>query len=689
MNVSDAQPLQAEPAAFPDADATQRVIVSAESTPASNPQQPAAPAEKLEKTQHTSFRLTTAKKRKKNTKKKRSISRRDKITIITLVSITVLLIIAMAVTMSILLAEPEDDGLILKGVIAAGVNIGGMTPEQAKTALADATANTYTELDMTITVLDSTITLSPKNTGARLDIESVVEDAFNYGRTGTRAERQQAKNHALANSYIVPITSYLNLDTKYIRNAINELGSRFSSTLTQPSLTVTGTRPEMGVPTPDTEVVHQTMSIYVGTAEYGLDTQKLYNKVMEYYNINIFQVIGECTVVAPESIEEDLLEQYELLCVAPVDAQIDPVTYDITPETYGYGFDLDAVKQMIASAPYGTTLEIPLSYIEPNLTEALLSSNLFKDTLSTFSSPLGIDVSWNNNVTLACLSLDGLILKSGEVFSFNEHLGELTADLGYTPAMVYVGTKPTEVVGGGVSQVASVLYNCVLQAGIEILEKHNHAYVTSFIEAGHDAYVHYGEADFRFRNSMPDPIRLDVKIVGNAIEIQIVGSEGRDYLIETEALTVKTKNPGQLLNYMLPNNTSGYQDGQVLVPGITGYDVEIYRYKYNKETGKLLEKELLLTAKYESRDAVVVKLQENATEPTEPSVPDSSDPTVSEPTASDPTVSDPTEPSASDPTVSDPTDPTVTEGSEPTVATEPPTEATDAPASDPTETPAA
>lgn len=621
-----------------DQDATQRVFVGAETAPAVRSQGPAA--------ERSAARAAASRAAAEKNTKKRGMTKKDKITVITIASVTVLLVIALIIALTSILAEPEDDGLILKGVIAAGVNIGGMTPDEAKVALEQATANTYTELDMSITVLDSTIVLSPQDTGARLDIESVVADAFNYGRTGSRAERQQAKNHALANSYIVPITSYLNLDTNYIRNAINDLGGQFSSTLSQPSITVTGTRPEMGVPTPNTQVVHQTMSIYVGTAEYGLDTAKLYDKVMEYYNINIFQVIGECTVVAPESIEEDLLAQYEQLCVVPVDAEIDPVTYAITPEVYGYGFDLDEVKQMIANAAYGTTLEIPLSYIEPNLTEALLSSNLFKETLSEYTSTLGIDLSWNSNVAKACKALDGLILKSGDVLSFNDILGDLTMENGYVAAMVYVGKTPTSVIGGGVSHVASVLYNCVLQAGLEIVEHHNHTYATNFIELGHDAYVHTGAADFQFRNSLPDPIRLSVKIVNNAIVIQIIGTNSREYLIETEALLVKTKVPGQLYNYMLPTNPGGYVNGQVLQAGIMGYDVEIYCYKYDKATGRLLEKELLFTLNYESRDAVVVRLQTPQTDPTEPST----------------TPTETTEPTTpSDPT--DSTDPTVEQGS--------------------------
>ncbi len=552
-------------------------------------------------------------------KRRWRITRKEKITLITLGSVAAVLLIAGIIMISTMFSTPEDDGLILKGVVAAGVNLGGMTPEEAADALAQATADTYTKLDMTVTVLDNQITLSPADTGAKLDIDAVVKDAYNYGRTGSRAEREQAKSNALANSVIIPITSYLNLDTEFIRTEINKLGSQFSSTLTQPNIEVTGNKPAMGVTKPNTQTVHQTMSVYVGTAEYGLDTGKLYNQVLEYYNINIFQVVGECSVVAPDSLEEELLTYYQELCVEPVDAKIDPVTYDVTPEVYGYGFVLDAVKEQIASAAYGTTLEIPLRYLTPNITEELLSSNLFKDVMGDYESDLGAETAWNNNVIVACKKLNGLILKSGDTFSFNEVLGELTADRGYQEALAYVDKKATMVMGGGVSHVASVLYNSALEAELEILEHHSHAYAVNFIATGRDVYVDGTVKNFRFRNNRPDPIRIKAEISNGKICITVEGTDTRDYSVTVNAQITQTLRPGKLYNVMLTNNPGGYQDGQELETGINGYEVKITAFHYSKKNGRLDSQVDLGTRTYDARDAVVVKLRDP--EPTTPSSP--------------------------------------------------------------------
>lgn len=559
----------------------------------------------------------------KKKKAKLQLSSRDKITIITLASVTVVLVIAAIIAFSSMLAMPEDDGLILKGVVAAGVNLGGMTPEQATAALEEATANTYTKLDMTVTVLDTQITLSPRETGAKLDIAAVVQDAYNYGRTGSRAERIQAKNSALANSVIIPITSHLNLNNDYIRSEIEKLGSQFSSTLTQPTITLTGTKPAMGISAPDTEKVHQTLEIYVGTAEYGLDINKLYSQVLEYYNINIFQVVGTCTVVAPNSIEEDLLTYYQNLCAEPVDAQLNQITYEVTPEVYGYGFNLDEVKDQIAGASYGTTLTIPLRYLKPNITAELISGNMFKDVLGEFSSTLGLDSAWNNNVAIACQKLNGLILKSGDEFSFNKLLGELKAADGYQDAMAYVGRTPTMVLGGGVSHLASTLFNSVLEADLQILERHNHTYAVSFIEIGRDVYVLKDEADFRFKNSRPDPIRIDAQVVDNRIQISIIGLDNSGYRVKIETAVTKVIKPGTLCNMMEPNNPGGYVDGDELVLGMNGYHVEIHRKSYSNQSNQLINDALIATCRYQAKDSVVVSINKPAAPPTEPSEPSS------------------------------------------------------------------
>lgn len=552
-------------------------------------------------------------------RKRFSFRKKDKVTLIVLISIVVIMLAAIIGTVCFLFSKPKDDGKILNNVIAAGINLGGMTPEEATAALHKATDNTYTQLDMVIQVLDAEVKLSPADTGARLDVDSVVKDAYDYGRTGSTAERKRAKNHALANSYIVPIQSHLNLNTTYIQSVVDELGSKFSSTLTQPTVTVNGERPEMGVAKPDTTAVHQTMDIFVGTPEYGLNTKQLFDQVLDYYNINIFKVVATCTVVAPDPLDEKLAQIFSEVCVAPVDAQINPDTFEVTPEVYGYGFVMDEVKAQIADAAYGTTLQIPLRFIAPAITEELLSSDLFKDTLGKHSSSIRSDAAWKNNVTLAAKKIDGMLLKAGGTFSFNQVFGELKTADGYQTASVYVGTHLQNEVGGGVSQVASLLYSCALEADLDILERHSNTYLPDYIEKGLDAYVAYGKADLSFRNNTSHPIRINAKVEGSTIKISLTGTNSRNYVIKMDYEVTKTYKPRKLVSNMTPENPGGYKQDQVIVTPITGYDINVYRCKYDKSSGRLLSRNLESMTRYASRDSVTVNIIKPA-EPTQPPV---------------------------------------------------------------------
>ncbi len=572
-------------------------------------------------------------------KRRGKFTQRDKIILISIASLALVFVVLLGIVLANLFKPENDNGLILNNVIAAGVNLGGMTPEQAKAALSQATDNTYSQLDMQVTVVDTTISLAPADTGAKLDVDGVVEEAYNYGRTGSRSEQQQVRAQALTTSYIVDIIPYLNLDSNYIRTAVATLGEQFNSTLSQPSITITGTRPSLDVSKPDTSVAHQIMTIFVGTAEYGLDTQQLYEQILECYNINIFQVAGQCTVITPNALDEKLEVVFNENCVAPVDAQMDMNTYQVTPEIYGYGFDLDQVKEQISNAKYGTTLEIPLTYLAPSITEDLISGDLFKDILGEYTVEIVADSNWISNVTLACKKLNGLILKSGDEFSFNALLGELTSQNGWKEASVFQGKKLTTALGGGATQVASALYQCVLKADLNITEIQHHTYATTFMDLGHDVYTDGENADFRFCNTLPDPLCINATVSNGTLHISIVGTESRDYQVEIEYLTTDTIHPGTLKNLMSATNPGGYKDGDILLSPLTGYKVQVYRYTYDGSTGKQLSSDLFEVITYSARDAVVVQLEKNTVP--DPSIP--SDPTdpmePTEPTGENPSTS--------------------------------------------------
>jgi len=605
-----------------DPGATQRVSIS-RATQATQAQhsRPQAPAPR---------NSNSAASEKKTQRKKR-----ERIMVISLFSVAAILLIAIAIVVAGMLKKPEDDNLIMSNTFAAGVNLGGMTKEQAKNAIQQATKDTYSKLDMTVTVLDTTVTLTPADTGAALNVDAIVEAAYSRGRSGELADHQSQT------TYQIPLLPHLSLDIGYIRSEITKLGKKYGTTLTQPSHSIEGQAPSLDLPEKDTTIVYQTLTIHIGTAEYGLNTEQLYNQIMDAYNSNLFNVTGECTVVPPSPVNCD--EIFKKYCTAPVDAVFDPDTYSVTPEIYGYGFDLAALKTMVSAAEYGTTLEIPLKFIRPTQTAEDLSGDNFRDVLATHRTPLSADANYNRNLLLACNALHNMILKPGDTFSFNTAVGQPALNKGFKTADVYVGKEILPQVGGGISQVASTLYYCALMADLQITERVNHAFVPSFIDAGMDADINYGVFDLCFTNNSGYPIRIEATIEDDFVVINLVGTDNNDYVVKIEYVVDKTYDPITLFVTMPSGNPGGYYAGDILIEAITGYSISTYRCVYSKDTDTQISKDLLAESFYDKQNKVVVEIQtEIDPDPTDPIDPtdssESSESTVPSTAPSKPTV---------------------------------------------------
>ena len=548
-------------------------------------------------------------------------ARNRKIAIISVCSVILVVLIGLIIGMIVYANRNTDDGRILDNVCAGGVNLGGMTVEEAKNVLHLATDSTFTQKDMVIKLPDTSIRLSPADTGARLDVDAVVQAAYNYGRTGTDAENKKAQQQSSTTIHTIALLPYLNLDLRHIQSTIEDFCNSYSSTMTQPSVMLRGDRPAFDPEYPDLPVTHQTMVITIGTPDYKLDANKVYDRVLDAYSLNELEIIYQ----APTQTEPQQLVAQKLFdehCMAPEDAKLDDKTFEVTPEVYGYGFDVNAVQKLIDQAEYGQTIEVKLDFIEPDITAKDLTEDLFRDLLATYTCTLsGATDGWITNLQLACEAISGTVLKEEEVFSFNQLVGRLTADKGYQKAPGYRSGVETDILGAGVDQVASALYYCVLKSDLELLERHNNGYAVDYIGLGLDACITWGSQDLRFANNTSAPIRIVALAEGNSVTINIFGDDERKYDIEIRTEVVQKYEPETVYQVMDKDNIMGYEDGKVLVSGITGYDVEVYMVKLHKQTGSQVSKTLVNTSNYSKRDQKVVQIE------SDPIIPDPVDPT--------------------------------------------------------------
>lgn len=533
------------------------------------------------------YRKTSGSKRSAKNRKK---SNRKATIIAICIAITAIFIgIAAA---CLYLNKAERNGLIVNNVYVAGVNVGGMTQEQAAQAV-KANSEAYSKTAMVVNVMDNQVTISPAYVG-QLNVRAAVKAAYKYGNSGSRNKREEEQRNAAANGYIVDITPYLDLDTDAIKRALSQLGEIYSTPLTQTKFEVTGETP------------NHKLVITLGIPEYGLDLNKLYQQVMDAYNRFVFVVEGECGMIEPDPIDlEAILSGYY---VAPQDAAFDPKTFEIIEGKDGYGFDIEAVKKQLKEAAAGSTVEIPFAPIAPNVTSQDLTEMLYRDTLATYTAEHSSDKNRNVNLRLACEAINGKILLPGDVFSYNDALGERTAAKGYKPGKSYSGNETVETVGGGICQVSSALYYCAMYSDLEILARESHGFATSYMPLGMDATVSWGALDFRFKNTTDYPIRIEAVADGGKTTVTLVGTDTKDYYVEMEYKVLNTYDYALSYQTLATNNAQGLRNGDYIQEPYVGYDVKTYRCKYSKETKQQISREFEDDSNYRSRDGIVCKI---------------------------------------------------------------------------------
>lgn len=541
-------------------------------------------------------------------------------------------------------------GMILKGqdtiypnVYVAGINVGGLKRDAAIHAVQEA-VDQHTSADtLTVVLPDRSLSFTPEVSQVALNADEAVDQAMQYGRSGGPITALITYNRAKHNEYNVDLESSLNLDTEYIRSLIDQTARDVETDRIDPIVKV------------DEEA--GTITVTAGSPAIHLDADALYDAVIQRFTTGNFSDLSfdyETTPCDPV----DLQSYYDKYCTDTVDAYYDEEAKKLVPEEVGYGFDLAYYTQQIAMAKAGEVITIQMEDREPEVTLKTLEKEFFSDVLGQCDSPHTADANRTTNLELACKAINGTILNPGEEFSFNGVVGERTKEKGYKPAIVYAsGGKSEESEGGGVCQVASTIYTACLLADMQITYREPHMYLVTYVEAGMDATVYWGNIDYKFKNNTEKPIRIDASVSGGYVHIKLLGTTPeRDWdHIELSHKTINTKAyktvieeagktddqkteitiqkgagvdaNGNAIDIAVDAQGNKYVLGKRVNGAYTGYTVEAYR-KYVKADGSVLKEEKLHTDVYKSRNISYEVTPYVEPEPEEPEDPENPDDTT-------------------------------------------------------------
>ena len=127
----------------------------------------------------------------------------------------------------------------------------------------------------------------------------------------------------------------------------------------------------------------------------------------------------------------------------------------------------------------------------------------------------------NINIANAAESINNKIVKPGEEFSFNDTVGPTIKSRGYEKAMVYKNGEKSEGEGGGVCQVSSTLHMAAKNAGMTIIERHDHSLPVTYAKSGEEAATSYGVQDFKFKNEKNHAVQIKSSVKDDKIKIAI------------------------------------------------------------------------------------------------------------------------------------------------------------------------
>lgn len=555
---------------------------------------------------------------------------------------------------------------IFPNVTVAGVNVGGMTPEEATQAIHNAVDGRYEASTLLIKLPDRTLELTPELTHVSVDVEAIVDLAWNYGRKGNFWERAKAYQKAAGGSYVIDIDDAVTLDTSAVRTLIDQTAAEVGRSLVRTEVNINKTA--------------GTITITQGTPGRSLDADALYAAVLQAYANNDFTTIT-MDYIEQEPDAVNLLSIYDQYCTDPVDASYDEKTGEITKGENGFGFDFEKENTAVSKLQPGETYTIHMEIREPKVTEAMLEGELFQDVLYAYSSYYVWNPARTENLTLACKEIDGTILAPGEVFSFNDTVGERTAARGFQPASVYVGVETQDELGGGVCQVASTLYYACLMANLEIVERTEHRYLVTYVDPGMDATIYWdSKLDFKFRNNTGAPLKINANTDDGSVNITLLGTDTTGEYVKM-TYTILSQTPYE--DTIKVDLTKGPEYEEVTQSPYTGYTVQTYRNVYSKD-GELISTTKEAFSTYYERDRIITvgygnpRIPEDYEYPAGTVFPELPEPDPEPGTDERPGETDPTEPT--EPT--DPTDPTTptdpTEPTDPTTPTDPdPVEPTD------------
>jgi vancomycin resistance protein YoaR len=259
--------------------------------------------------------------------------------------------------------------------------------------------------------------------------------------------------------------------------------------------------------------------------------------------------------------------------------QVSGDSITVVPSLDGTGIAPDHLAQQLMSVltqPAPRTLNAELGPLPAGFTTEQAKSLGIVEKVSSFTTNFTMTPS-ATNIRVIAEKVNGAVVKPGETFSLNGFTGTRGTAQGYVPANVIEGGQLAKAVGGGISQFATTMFNAVFFAGLQDVHHKTHSFYISRYPAGREATVFDGLIDLAWKNDTDTGIYVQTQWVsGGSITVTFWGTKHVD--IESQS--------GDRRNVTQPAVQEKPDDGSCIPQsGSAGFDITVTRVFKDLKTG--------------------------------------------------------------------------------------------------------
>ena len=295
---------------------------------------------------------------------------------------------------------------------------------------------------------------------------------------------------------------------------------------------------------------------------------------------------GLAVAVDPAALQEAMGDDFAEFGTPAEDArfELSGGSVSIVPSVDGTGVDpaaLSAHLLEVLPQPAPRTVTADLGPVPAEFSTAEAEALGIREEISSFTTNFTSAAS-GTNIRVAAAELDGALVRPGETFSLNGFTGPRGTAQGYVEAGVINNGAFTTAVGGGVSQVATTMFNAVFFAGLEDVYHKPHSYYISRYPAGREATVYYDSIDLKWRNDSDTGVYVDTQWTPNSLTITFYGTKRYDI----ESISSDRYNLREPVVQEKPDD--GNCKAQA---GSTGFDITVTRVFRDPASGAEVKRE--------------------------------------------------------------------------------------------------